>query len=259
MYRVVLVEDEDIIRKGIRNSVPWEEYNCRVIGEARNGEEGENLIASLNPDIVITDIEMPLKNGLQMIGDTKDRYDYVSVILTGYPDFEYAREAIKNGVSYYVLKPLNLDEMKEALERAVLECRNLHILRSRRESVTELKNRSLICDIDPAAQTDPVSRQVLDFITENYEKKISLSDLEQELHYSERYINQRFQKATGTTVIEYLNRYRVQKALAMLLAGEEPISEIGWRCGIGDYKYFNYVFKKYMGCSPKEYKAEIHM
>ncbi len=86
MYSVILVEDEDIIRRGIKNSVPWEEFNCSVVGEARNGEEGGVLIAERNPDIVITDINMPVEDGLQMIARTKCAYDYVAIILTGYSD-----------------------------------------------------------------------------------------------------------------------------------------------------------------------------
>ena len=58
-------------------------------------------------------------------------------------------------------------------------------------------------------------------------------------------------------MIEYLNRYRIQKALAMLADEDNAISDIGWKCGIGDYKYFSYVFKKYMGCSPREYRSKI--
>ena len=63
MYRVLLVEDEEIIRKGIKNSIPWEEFGCSVIGEAGNGEEGVKLIEELRPDIVITDIRLIEKTG----------------------------------------------------------------------------------------------------------------------------------------------------------------------------------------------------
>lgn len=119
MYRVLLVEDEEIIRKGIRYSVPWEEYGCSVVAEAENGAVGEEKIAELRPDIVITDITMPVKSGLEMIADTREEYKYIAIILTGYSEFEYAQQAIRNGVSDYVLKPLDMDEMGAALEKAV--------------------------------------------------------------------------------------------------------------------------------------------
>lgn len=89
MYRVLLVEDEEIIRKGIRYSVPWEECGCSVVGEAENGAVGEEKIAELQPDIVITDITMPVKSGLEMIADTREKFNYIAIILTGYSEFEY--------------------------------------------------------------------------------------------------------------------------------------------------------------------------
>ncbi|NLO40020.1 MAG: response regulator [Ruminiclostridium sp.] len=256
MYKVVLVEDEDILRKGIKHSVPWEQYLCVVVGEARNGVEGKELILSLSPDIVITDINMPVMDGLQMIAETKDR-SYATIILTGYSEFEYAKEAIKYDVSDYLLKPLNMKEMAEALERAVLECRNIEILRNQNQSAAELKNISLIDHKENKEDEDPVVRQILGYIAKNYTQKITLSDLSEKLFFSDRYINQRFQKSLNTTVIEYLNRYRMQQALLLLQQDKLSISEIARECGIGDYKYFNHVFKKYMGCSPMEYKRKI--
>lgn len=256
MYKVVLIEDEDIIRKGIKHSVPWEQHNCIVVGEARNGVEGKELINSMSPDIVITDINMPVMDGLQMIAETKSG-NYATIILTGYPEFEYAKEAIKYDVADYLLKPLNMEEMTEALERAVLECRNIEILRNQNRNAAEWKNISLFEDDGQKEDEDPVVKQIIEYIAENYTRKITLTDISEKLFYSDRYINQRFQKVLNTTVIEYLNRYRIQKALLLLQQDRVPISDIGRECGIGDYKYFNHVFKKYMGCSPKEYKRKI--
>lgn len=256
MYKVVLVEDEDIIRKGIKHSVPWEQHNCVVVGEAHNGVEGKELILSICPDIVITDINMPVMDGLQMIAETKGR-SYAAIILTGYSEFEYAREAIKYDVGEYLLKPLNMKEMTEALESAILECKNIEILRNQNQNISEWKNISLLDDRGEKENEDPVVKQVLEYIEENYTQKVTLSDLSEKLFFSDRYINQRFQKSLNTTVIEYLNRYRIQKALLLLQQGRLPISDIGRECGIGDYKYFNHVFKKYMGCSPMEYKRKI--
>ena len=196
-----------------------------------------------------------MESALAMLSATKLKYDYAAVILTGYSDFEYAREAIRNGVSGYVLKPLNMNEMKEALAQAVLESRNIGYLRQKNQEETERRNISLL-ELDRNYQ-DPVVQSILEYIAAHYREKIMLSDLAEELHYSERYISQKFQKAVGTTVIEYLNRYRIQKALIFIREKTFPLSEIGWEVGIGEYKYFNHVFKKYIGCSAKEYQQMI--
>lgn len=257
MYRVLLVEDEDIIRKGIRNSVDWETYGCIVVAEAENGEKGKQLIKQLKPDIVITDINMPVMDGLTMIAETKCEIDYVAIILTGYSDFEYAKQAIHYGVLNYVLKPMDMDEMGEVLEQAAGEVQNMYYLNQRSRHEEELKNMNLIEDATGRKEEDPVVKQVLKYLAEHYQEKILLSDLEQALHYSERYINQKFRKELDTTVIEYLNRYRIQKALLLLRENKIAISEIGWECGIGEYKYFNHVFKKYIGCSAREYQSRV--
>jgi two-component system response regulator YesN len=257
MYRVLLVEDEDIIRRGISSSVPWEEHGCVVAGEARNGQEGAARIAELEPDIVITDINMPVESGLEMLARTKCQYNYVAIILTGYSEFEYAKEAIRNGVSDYVLKPLNTGEMEDALDRAVLECHNIQIIRSKTADLREWKNLSLLPESGAEQAADPVVEKLLAYIAQHYQHKITLTDLAEQLHYTDRYLNQKFQKVLGTTIIEYLNRYRIQKAIQLLQNGTCPLSEAGWECGIGDYKYFSHVFHKYIGCSPKEYLLHL--
>lgn len=122
MYRVLLVEDEEIIRKGIRYSVPWEECGCSVVGEAENGAVGEEKIAELQPDIVITDITMPVKNGLEMIADTREKFNYIAIILTGYSEFEYAQQL--SGTAYRIICS-NLSTWT----RCVLRWRRLSALR----------------------------------------------------------------------------------------------------------------------------------
>lgn len=141
MYRVLLVEDEEIIRKGIRYSVPWEECGCSVVGEAENGAAGEEKIAELQPDIVITDITMPVKNGLEMIADTREKFNYIAIILTGYSEFEYAQQAIRNGVSDYLLKPLDMDEMRTALEKAVRLAGDNQYLQQREDKAEAVRSR----------------------------------------------------------------------------------------------------------------------
>ena len=120
-----------------------------------------------------------------------------------------------------------------------------------------LRSRTALAPLQEDKITDPLVLQVVDYLNENYKSKITMADLQELFHYSERYISQRFQKELGTTVIDYLNRCRIQNALGLIRQGELPVSQIGWECGIGEYKYFNHVFKKYMGCSVREYQGSL--
>ena len=177
MYRVLLVEDEEIIRKGIRYSVPWEECGCSVVGEAENGAVGEEKIAELQPDIVITDITMPVKSGLEMIADTREKFNYIAIILTGYSEFEYAQQAIRNGVSDYVLKPLDMDEMRTALEKAVRLAGDNQYLQQREDEAEAVRSRTALPPLSEDKVTDPLVLRIVAYLKENYQSKITLAGL----------------------------------------------------------------------------------
>jgi two-component system, response regulator YesN len=256
MYKVMIAEDEDIIRKGLVYSIPWAQMDCSVVAEVRNGVEGIEKIKETKPDILLVDVNMPIMDGLEMICNTYETYDYSAIILSGYSNFEYAQKAICYGVMGYLLKPLKTDELKDAVSRAKKECEVRRAFISRQLSREDWKHLNLFGEIQEKPEDDVV-RQMLDFIEKHYRSKVVLQDVVDHLHYSETFLSKRFKKATGTSFIDYLNRYRIQKALTLLQEGHDTVQEIAWKCGIGDYKYFGTVFKKYIGCSPKEYLAEI--
>ena len=123
MYKVVLVDDEPIIVEGLSRSVEWEKWNCKVVATAHDGLEGRKIIEEVNPDIVFMDICMPEMNGLVMIAAINSQFPDLEVsVLTGFRDFEYAREAIRLGVTRFLLKPSNMDEIEEAIS---VMCENL--------------------------------------------------------------------------------------------------------------------------------------
>lgn len=257
MYKVIVVEDEDIIRKGLRYSVPWLEMDCNVVGEAANGIEGADLIKEYNPDIVVVDINMPVMDGFQMLENTYEHYNYAPIILSGYSDFEYAQRAIHYGVKGYLLKPLNMPDMREAVRLAKRECSIRSSWITRQKTREEWEHTSVLKDYQKQQVEDGLAHKMLQYIFDNYQNKIVMQDLVDYFNYSEAFLNRKFKDAVGTTFNEYLNRYRIQKALEMIKAGELPIQDIAWKCGVGDYKYFRVVFRKYLGCSPKEYIKEI--
>ena len=116
MLKVFLVEDETVIREGLRDKIPWDQYGYRFVGEASDGEMALPLIRKTRPDLIITDIKMPFMDGLSLSRMVKDEFPKTKiVILSGYDDFEYARLAISYGVSEYIMKPINYEEMQNLL------------------------------------------------------------------------------------------------------------------------------------------------
>ena len=117
MDKVLLVEDEDIIRRGLLYAVDWLKEDCVVVGEAIDGVDGLEKIDTLRPDIVITDVKMPYLDGLGMLEQSRDR-GYEAIILSGYDEFSYAKRAISLDVTEYLLKPVDFDALHESLVRA---------------------------------------------------------------------------------------------------------------------------------------------
>ena len=104
MYRVLLIDDENIIVEGLRRVVKWEDYNCQVVGTAQDAASGRELIQSLKPHILFTDIRMPGEDGLSMLAGLRSEFPDLQVsVLTGYRDFAYAQEAIRLGVARFLL------------------------------------------------------------------------------------------------------------------------------------------------------------
>ena len=127
---LLIVDDEAQIRSGLRSIIPWEDYSVSVIGTAASGAEALDKIRYYEPDIVITDIQMPGMSGLELVRRAKkEQFDCSFVILSGYDEFEYARTAIKYGVKEYLLKPISIKDLTElisSLKEDILSKRDMH-------------------------------------------------------------------------------------------------------------------------------------
>lgn len=122
MYKILLVDDDRLIRRSLATTIPWKRYGYELVGEASNGEEGLSLIDQHKPQIVISDIKMPFMDGLQMASIGKTRYPEMKVILlTGYEDFKFAQEAIKIKAFDYLLKPVESSILLKKVQQAAME------------------------------------------------------------------------------------------------------------------------------------------
>ncbi len=120
MKRFFLVEDEYIVREGIKNKIDWASLGLEFVGEAADGEVALSSIEKTKPDIVMTDIKMPFMDGLELSRRVKEEFPETEIIiLTGYADFEYAREGMKIGIAQYLTKPVKPDEITDALKEVI--------------------------------------------------------------------------------------------------------------------------------------------
>lgn len=246
MYKIIIIEDEDIIRKNLIFSIDYSELNCIVVGDTNNGKNGIELIKKLNPHIVIMDINMPIINGLTLLEETLN-YDYCPIIISGYDNFNYIQKTLKYGAIDYILKPIDMNELKDAILNAI----NIFEMRFQYKKLKE--NNYLLNKQNKNLKNNSTADFMLNYIKENYENKISIKDLKDILNYSESLLNIRFKQATGLTFNDYINRYRITKSIELLKTNKYQISEIAYKVGFSDSKYFSKVFKKYLGINPTEF------
>ena len=118
LYRIILVDDEEEVRKSIIRKIDWEAVGFSVAGDAENGEDALEKIEVLEPDVVLTDIRMPYMDGLTLAERLRQKYPSIKIVIfSGYDDFEYAKRAIKLNVAEYILKPVNVEELTAILKR----------------------------------------------------------------------------------------------------------------------------------------------
>lgn len=261
MYKIVIVEDEELIRKGLQYTFNWLDYDCVVVGDAKNGKEGIEAIMDLNPDIVITDIKMPILDGLEMLSKFKND-DFETIVITGYAEFDYAKKAIKENVSDFILKPIDHNELAKALEKIVKKIKNKNMLNTISKSVGSFSDISILDSEMYFKNTNYETwfiPKVLKYIEKNFSKKISVNDIADELEISSTYLNRKFKKETNYTFNSFLNKYRIQKSLEYIREEKLLIYEIANEVGFTEYKYFSRVFKKYLNHSPSDFmKLKIY-
>lgn len=256
MHKVLIVEDEDIMRKGLMFMAQWQEVDCIVVGEAVNGQDGLEKIQKYRPDIVIVDINMPVMNGLEMLEKSIREYGYDAIIVSGYEEFEYARRGISLGITEYLLKPIDYPKLYEAIQK----------IQVKRNTDTKMKNVIHQIDVEKKKlgileyEERKTGNRYIDFMIQTihgkYPTRLVLNDISEQCKMSCTYLNVNFKNETGYTFNDYLNRYRIQKAVDLLRESEYKIYEIAEMVGFSDYKYFIKVFKKYIGCSPARFINE---
>lgn len=140
MYKLLIADDESRIRKGLRSCMDWNKFNIQIAGEAEDGKMALKLAKDICPEIILLDICMPFINGLEVITRLKDINQYcMIIIITGFDEFEYTHQALKLKVFDYILKPVNMDNLKNVILKAVQELSKIE----KQRDYSEWTNRKL--------------------------------------------------------------------------------------------------------------------
>lgn len=243
MLKVLVVEDEEMIRKGIVLAVDWAALDCVVVGEASNGETALELAERYQPSLIITDIKMPKMDGIEFLQRLREKGNHAFVIiLTAYNSFEYAQSALRLGAVDYLLKPFHDGELEQV------------VMRLQQRLQDKSPAQFALLDLKKGDKSRYVL-EAMSYIGENYNNPaITVGTVANHLGISEGYLSHVFKKETDYTLLNYLTRYRIHKAKELLRDCRKKIYEVADLVGYKDVTYFSTIFKKLVGMSPSEYQ-----
>ncbi len=245
MLKVLLVEDEKIVLRGLHHTVDWASVNCVVVGEAENGLEALSMLEKIECDLIITDIRMPFLDGIELIKKLKDmKKNYQFIILTAHSDFEYAYNGLKLGVTDYLLKPFDDEQLYEAIKK---------IQDTSKNNKNEINDNLLRFDINKKSKIKYVE-MATEYIKNNYCSDISITTMANNLNLSEGHLSRLFRKEIGHSFNEYLTQYRMHVAMGLLKDINLKIYQVAEKVGYADTNYFSSLFKKIVGLNPSEYQ-----
>lgn len=245
MYRVVLIDDENIIVEGLRRVVKWADHNCQVVGTANDAASGADVIRALHPQILFTDIRMPGQDGLVMLAGLRSEFPDMQVtVMTGYRDFAYAQEAIRLGVTRFLLKPTKMDEINEALETMVQ-----HLDKMPQEPEPE--------PAGPSSAGSFIVDKACEYMQAHYREKLTLQAVADCCYVSQWHLSKLLNRYAEKSFYDILNSIRIQKAKELLADPSLRIGDIGEMVGYSDTAHFARTFKKLEGMSANEYRNTL--
>lgn len=237
----MVADDEAYLLEAMQKLIDWDAMDCRLVYCAKNGKELIEQVEMQHPDIVITDIKMPVMSGMEVAEYIYEHMNRTIVILlTGYADFEYAKEAIHYDVSDYIIKTSMLEQLPDSILKATQKLQRL-------DGVID----------DEEWQSDDIMARLQRYIENNYMKKLTLIEIAGAIHANRSYISRLYKQKTGVNLFDAINRLKIEKAKEMLKSGLK-VYETAEKLGFDDVAYFSKVFKKSEGVSPKDFAKETY-
>lgn len=241
-YSVLIADDEALILWSIRGCICWEELGYSIVATCGNGIEALEKARLYRPQIVLADIRMPGMNGLELMRTLNQELPQTQgIFMSGYADFNYAKEAIRQDARAYLLKPIDPCELEEALNRA-------------RERLDQMNPPEQ--DAETEAVYSEKLRDALRYIDGHVRENLSLNQVAGAMFISPTYLCQLFRREMNTTFTQYLTEKKIAIACELLKDPGASIEDVAKAVGYSDYFYFHRVFKKVVGQGPGRYRRQ---
>ncbi|MCI9491283.1 MAG: response regulator [Dorea sp.] len=243
MYKVLIIDDVSLVRDAVKLLGQWEAFGITSIFEACNAQEGLDIIYRERPELIITDMKMPIMDGTALLKKLEEKPIRSKIIvISGFSDFKYTRLAIQSGVVDYILKPIDPQDLNNAIANAMAEIEK------------ELPPSDTPTDETPPTG-NPLVNDVLDCIHENYTKELSLPVLADAFHISKEHLSRLFKKEMGTNLFTYIMDMKIAEAKNLLVNTEMTLDDIAFHLGFSNGNYFSKALKKIVGQTPREYRV----
>ncbi len=238
--KILIAEDEDIIRKGVAKYIKLHTDRFGIIYEADNGQDAFDIIVKHQPDIVLLDIQMPKMDGITVMQKAaKLNHNSLFVILSGYDEFKYAQQALHYGAREYLLKPVRASDILACLNKLADK-----YIDTEEKKVEENDNEESV----------PFVKEAKEYVEEHYTENLTVKEVAGIIGISSGYLSTMFNQSMGQSFVDYLNQLKINHACVYLEQNYLKVYEIAYKVGFQDEKYFTKVFKKIKGITPKEYK-----
>lgn len=255
-YRLLIVDDDKEVREGLTQIVDWKKCGFHVVSALKDGEDGIRYLESHQVDVILSDIMMTFVSGLSLAKHIYEKKLPIKIVLiSGYQEFNLAKEALRYNVHDYLLKPTDIDEVYRVFQ-ALKE--QLDDERAEREQLMQHKEGLDQKALDGYAGHTETERKVISqakrIVEESAGKDISLNEVADRVYLNPVYLSRLFKMETGCSFSDYVTRIRMEQAADLLRNTNMKIYEICEQVGYKDVRHFYKLFKKHAGYLPSEYR-----
>ena len=244
-YQVIVAEDEPLLLQNTIDKLHRLDLGFQVAGSAHTGTQALELIERHQPHLLITDIRMPVMDGLELIERAREIQPGLDcMIISGYSDFEYARQACRLQAFDYLLKPVDPEALREALLR----------LKARYDA-KQKEMDGAFTEITPNHSPQEIAETLKQYLNAHFQEDVKINLIAASINYSAGHLSKVFQQAFGVTPSRYLITLRINRACQLLATDHSyTVRAIGEMVGYPEQGYFSRIFKKYTGLTPQQYR-----